>query len=279
MAAFSMRTRRKRHRRMPAARVTPVKGSTIGEAALQARVAELEGELRARDDFLAFAAHELRNPLTPISAGLELLLAKTRRRAEDAPEGLIQSLEQLEKLVNAYLRRATNLLEVSRIESGNLRLDATEVDLSALTRQVTTNMVPVADTAGCRVRLTVQDGITARCDAMAVEQILENLLSNAIRYGAGRPVEIAVTSDGKTARLTVRDHGVGISESDRTRIFECFFKQRRTGANSGFGVGLWITRRLVCAMEGQISVSSSPGVGSIFTVIWPLRPSGADDAL
>jgi two-component system, OmpR family, sensor kinase len=274
-----MRTQRKRHGRFPATRATSVKGATLREAALQARVAELEGEVRTRDDFLAFAAHELRNPLTPISARLELLLAKTRQCAGGAPQGLVQSLERLEALIDAYLQRATNLLEVSRIESGNLRLHATEVELSTLMRQVTANMVPVADIAGCRLRLIVQDGITARCDAMAVEQILENLLSNAIRYGAGGPVEVALASDGKAARLAVRDHGVGISETDQTQIFARFFNQRRTRANAGFGVGLWITQRLVRAIQGQISVSSTPGVGSIFTVLFPLRPDGRDDAL
>jgi two-component system, OmpR family, sensor kinase len=274
-----MRTQRRRHGRLPAARATPVTGAALREAALLARVAELEGELRVRDDFLAFAAHELRNPLTPISARLELLLAKARQRADGAPEGLVQSLERLAALMDSYLRRATNLLEVSRIESGNLRLHLTEVELSALMRQVTANMAPVADIAGCRVQLAVQDGITARCDAMAVEQILENLLSNAIRYGAGGPVEVALVSDGKAARMAVRDHGVGISETDQAQIFARFFTKRRTRADAGFGVGLWITQRLVCAIHGHISVSSTPGIGSLFTVIFPLRPSGEDDGL
>jgi signal transduction histidine kinase len=254
------------------------KGSTVRETALAAQVADLEAELRARDDFLAIAAHELRNPMTPISARLELLLARTRQTSEGVPAGLVHGLELLEELVNAYLRRATTLLEVARASSGKLNLQTVEVDLSALIRQVTTNMLPLAESAGCEIRITVADGVSALCDPMAIEQILENLLSNAIRFGPGRPVDISFASDGKAARLSVRDEGVGISDCDQALIFERFHRSRRAKPNGGFGVGLWVTRQLVRAMRGEISVSSSPGAGSTFTVRLPLRPSGVEHA-
>jgi signal transduction histidine kinase len=234
--------------------------------------------LRARDDFLAIAAHELRNPMTPISARLELLLARAHHMTEAVPAGLVQSLETLERLVNTYLRRATTLLEVARVGSGKLKLQTAEVDLSALLRQVTANVLPSAERAGCQIRTAVEDGVTARCDATAVEQILENLLSNAIRYAPGQPIEVAFASEGEEARLSVRDHGVGISGSEQALIFERFRHSRRPRPNGGFGVGLWITRQLVHAMQGEISVSSTPGAGSIFTVEWPLWPSGPQDA-
>jgi two-component system OmpR family sensor kinase len=247
------------------------------EAVLAARIAELEEELRARDDFLAIAAHELRNPMTPVSAQVELLLAAARRTSEGVPKKIVRGLERLERSVNAYLRRATILLEVSRINSGNLGLKAVETDLSALVRQITIGAIPAAERAGCRVRLTVQEGVTGRCDATAMEQILENLLSNAIRYGAGHPVEIAFAGDGEMARLAVRDEGIGIAESDQAQIFERFHRLGRDGANGGFGVGLWITRRLVHAMRGEIEVASAPGAGSTFTVTFPLLSHGGAD--
>jgi two-component system, OmpR family, sensor kinase len=104
--------------------------------------------LRARDDFLAIAAHELRNPMTPISARLELRLARARHMSGSVPARLVHGLELLEELVNAYLRRATTLLEVARASSGKLNLQTAEVDLSALVRQVTANMLPLAESAG-----------------------------------------------------------------------------------------------------------------------------------
>jgi two-component system, OmpR family, sensor kinase len=273
-----MKIGRKRQERRAAGRMPPATGPTVREAALAARVAELEAELRARDDFLAIAAHELRNPMTPISGRLELLLAKAREMSQDVPAELVQGLELLERLVNAYLRRATILLEVSRASSGKLKLQTAEVELSALIRQITTKMLPLAEGAGCRVNITVEDGVTARCDAMAIEQILENLLSNAIRFGPGRPVEVAFASTGEVARLSVGDQGVGISDCDQALIFERFHRSRRARPHGGFGVGLWITRQLVRAMQGEIGVSSSPGTGSTFTVRWPLRPRSVEDA-
>ena len=279
-----MRTRQKRQGRMPTATKTQVKVSPVRspqptrEAALQARIAELEDELQARDDFLAIAAHELRNPMTPISARVELLLARARHMPELVSNGIVQGLERLEGLVDAYLRRTTILLEVSRIHSSNLRLRPIEVDLSALVRQVAKGMSPAAERAGCRVGLTVQEGVTGRFDATALEQILENLLSNAIRYAPGQPIEVALTSDIDSARLSVRDEGIGISDRDQAQIFERFHTLGRKGDNNGgFGVGLWITRQLVRAMRGEIAVSSNAGVGSTFTVTLPLLSRDEDD--
>jgi signal transduction histidine kinase len=273
-----MKIRRKRQDRAAVGRVPAANGPRVREAALAARVAELEAELRARDDFLAIAAHELRNPMTPISARLELLLARARDVSGGVPAGLVHGLELLEGLVNAYLRRATTLLEVARASSGKLNLQTAEVDLSALIRQITANMLPLAEGAGCQVRVTVEDGVSAFCDPMAIEQILENLLSNAIRFGPGRPVEVAFARDGEMARLSVRDEGVGISDRDQALIFERFHRSRRAKPPGGFGIGLWVTRQLVRAMRGEIRVSSRPGAGSAFTVRLPLRPGGAEHA-
>jgi signal transduction histidine kinase len=276
-----MRMWRKRRERTAAGRMHSANGANGAarqEAALTARVAELEAELRARDDFLAIAAHELRNPMTPISARVELLLLKARHMSEDVPAELMQGLEHLDRLVSAYLRRATALLEVARVSSGKLDLQTADVDLSALIRQVTMNMAPLAECADCRIRITVEDGVSARCDSMAIEQILENLLSNAIRFGAGQPVEIAFASDGEVAELSVRDRGIGISDREQALIFERFRRSGRVKPNGGFGVGLWITRELVRAMQGEISVFSNPGAGSTFTVRLPLTPSGAEYA-
>lgn len=273
-----MKIRQKRQDRTAVGRMAPTNCPTVREAALAARVAELEAELRARDDFLAIAAHELRNPMTPISARLELLLAKARHMSGGVPAGLVHGLELLEGGVNAYLRRATTLLEVARASSGKLNLQAAEVDLSTLVRQVTSNMLPLAESAGCQVRLTVEDGVNAICDPMAIEQILENLLSNAIRFGPGRPVEVSFAGDGEVARLSVRDEGIGISDCDQALIFERFHRSRRAMPNGGFGIGLWVTRQLVRAMRGEINVSSRRGAGSAFTVRLPLRQGGAEHA-
>ena len=135
-----MKIRGKRQGRTAVGRIPRAKGPRVRAAALASRVAELEAELHARDDFLAIAAHELRNPMTPISARLELLLARARNMSGGVPAELVHGIELLDGLVNAYLRRATTLLEVARLSSGKLNLQTAEVDLSALVRQVTTTI-------------------------------------------------------------------------------------------------------------------------------------------
>lgn len=272
-----MRARRNRQERKGPGRTPSVRHPTVRAARLAARVAELEAELRARDDFLAVVAHELRNPMTPISARLELLVGKARDTGDATPPGLVQGLEALERLVNAYLRRATLFLEAAHIGSGRLRLRTAEVDLSSLVQRVATNMLPLAEGAGCPFRIAVADGVAARCDAVAVEQILENLLSNAIRYGSGHPIEIAFAGNGQMAELSVRDQGIGIADCDQPLIFERFRQSQQTKPTGGFGVGLWVTGQLVRAMHGDIHVSSSPGAGSIFTATWPLWPADAEN--
>lgn len=243
------------------------------ETALERRVAELEVELRARDDFLAIAAHELRNPMTPIAGRVELLLNLARQEADRIPLDMINGLQRLQYLVDAYVRRATTFLDVSRISSQNLQLNFASVDLSCLVRNSVLAMSPVAESAGCPVSLDVQETVIGTLDQTAVEQIVENLLSNAIRYGAGHPIDVEMASDLNTACLRIRDRGIGISDADQARIFEQF--QRATGNNTagGFGVGLWITKQLVLAMGGDISVISEVGIGSTFTVSLPLKGS------
>jgi signal transduction histidine kinase len=131
-------------------------------------------------------------------------------------------------------------------------------------------MIPAAETAGCRIHLAVQDRVCGRSDKTAIEQVIENIVSNAIRYGAGQPIDVEFTAEGNIVRLTVADCGIGISEADQARIFEQF--QRGAGGNTagGFGVGLWITKQLVVAMGGSVSVASTLGSGSTFTVTLPL---------
>jgi len=211
--------------------------------------------------------------MTPIAGRVELLLNLAHREPDRIPVEMINGLERLQYLVDAYIRRATTFLDISRISSQSLQLSFANVNLSSLVRNSVLAMSPVAESAGCQVSLDVQDGVTGTLDQTAVEQIVENILSNAIRYGAGHPIQVELASDLSTACLRVRDRGIGISEVEQARIFGRF--QRATGNNTegGFGVGLWITKQLVLAMGGDISVTSEVGIGSIFTVSLPLKGS------
>ncbi|WP_207538650.1 sensor histidine kinase [Sabulicella rubraurantiaca] len=234
--------------------------------------------MRARDEFVAVAAHELRNPMTPILMQVSGLLMAARDPVRCRPELLAPRLELLEHAVREFVRRSTVLLDVSRIAAGNVRLELADVALTEVVRDVVDSASTAAQMARCHIEAELQEHVVGRWDRLALEQVAENLLSNAIKFGAGKPVAVTLTSDGSTARLTVRDQGIGISEQDRVRIFQRFERAVTRGEQGGFGIGLWLANQLVVAMGGGISVEGAPGAGTTFTVTLPLggpRQAGA----
>lgn len=237
---------------------------------LHRRIAELTEALTARDEFISAVAHELRNPMTPIVMQIQRLMRVAQSTADRESEPILRELGRLDQLIEQYIKRATTLLDVSRMTSGKLRLEPERVDLSALVRDVAANLKAVSDYAGSRLDVTVQDGIVGLLDRLGVEQIIDNLLSNAIKYGAGKPIEIALSSDQTAAWLKVCDQGIGISAEDQARIFARFERVVGGHKHGGFGIGLWIVGQLVNAMDGEISVSSRVGEGAVFTVRLPL---------
>jgi signal transduction histidine kinase len=234
-------------------------------ATLQERNAALAAAVTARDTFLSVAAHELRNPMTPIIGQVQRL----RRQLESGACSLVEvekSVKRIEWLVDIYLKRATTLLDVSRITTGKLRLELSDFDVSALARSIAESMEAAVHYSGSTLSVRVEDGLQVHADRLALEQILDNILLNAIKYGAGEPITLAVFSRGEEFCLEVRDCGVGMSPADRQRIFEPFERAIAYTTKAGFGVGLWVVRQLVDAMGGRIEVESTPGEGTTFAV-------------
>lgn len=240
-------------------------------ATLRREVETLRRALAERDAFLAGVAHELRNPMTPILGQVERLLATAER---EAPEGRVaQGLVQLRWLVERYVRRATTLLDVSRVQAGQLALLAAPVPLAEVVEEVVASLRPMAAHAGSAITISVPDDLVLSCERLALDQILDNLVTNAIKYGDGSAITVSGLRDGAVARIRVSDRGIGIASSDQARIFERF--ERAVGdpsqAPAGFGVGLWLVRRLAEAMEGGVALDSRPGEGATFTVTLPLH--------
>jgi two-component system, OmpR family, sensor kinase len=245
-------------------------------AALRRRVEELLQAVRARDDFIAIAAHELRNPMTPIIGLAEAALAAARGAGGAGPPRVTTLLEHLQRAARDFIRRATRLLDVGRIESGNLRLEPTETDLSEVVRAVAERYAAAAAHGRSALGLEVEDGVSGTWDRLAAEEVVENLLSNALKFGMGRPVTLRLRSDGRSARLEVQDRGVGMPPDQQSRIFGRFEQVVGQHRGGGFGVGLWVASRLVAAMDGRINVSSRLGEGSTFSVTLPLAPPELD---
>jgi signal transduction histidine kinase len=239
---------------------------------LARRVAELTEAVKARDEFLAIAAHELRNPMTPIIGQIHLLLRAARSAEPISPDRLLEGLERLDYFTNQFVRRATTLLDVARFNAGKHRLDPEEVNLSVLLASIAEGHALAARHARSPIALRLEDDVRGIFDRLAVEQIVDNLVSNALRYGAGQPVELSLARLDGTAVIVVRDGGPGISYEHQSRIFGKFERIFGGREGAGFGVGLWIVRRLVEAMGGKIDVDSRPGHGAAFTVVLPLEP-------
>lgn len=228
---------------------------------------ELRKAVAARDDFIAVVAHELRNPMTPIAAQLDLLAARARR--EGVSPAMLAGLERLEWAVEHYIRRASMLLDVSRVSADNLRLEPSTFDMAELVAQTSRNYRLLAERAGSSLQCQAEPPVIGTWDRLSSEQMLDNLVSNAIRYGAGKPITIGLEQAPHGIVLSVRDQGIGIAPEAQTRIFERFGQAHGGRTNGGFGVGLWLVRRLVEAQGGQVEVQSKPAHGSTFTVRLP----------
>lgn len=229
----------------------------------QLKVAEgkLQEAVRARDEFLAIAAHELRTPVTALELQLQLL----RRKPDlwDKKLGLIErQVERLTVLIES-------LLDISRITTGRLSLELEPVNVAAVATDVVARFREQAERAGCALTLDVESELWGDWDRMRLDQVVTNLVSNAIKYGQGKPVHVTLTGDGTQARLAVRDFGIGIAPEHRERIFERFERAASSRHYGGLGLGLWIVRQVVTALGGEIEVVSRVGEGSTFVVTLP----------
>ncbi len=241
-------------------------------ATARRRVAELESALEARDDFIATLGHELRNPISPIFMQLQHLLEVARERPERVDAvWLTPRLESCLSRWQRFLGTLDRILDVSRISAGRVDLELERVELGELVRDLCAGMERQAASARAPLRFRAEAAVVGTWDRVRLEQIASNLLSNAIRYGAGKPIDVVVDSDASVARLVVRDGGIGIPAEEQENIF---LKFDRAGARQagGFGVGLWIVRKLCLAMNGDVRVESRPGDGATFTVTLPKGP-------
>ena len=249
-------------------------GSTCSTRDADRTIAKLREALRTRDEFIAFAAHELRNPITPI--GLCVRLIRDAGKSGDRTR-LSSELTRLDRLLNRFLRRTELLLEITQLISGRPRLEPVETSLSELANGVIDDIDPLLMRSGSRLTANLAPDMVGFVDPAVFTQIFENLLSNAIKYGLGKPIEVSLRLCDGDALLVVRDHGVGICRADRARIFEPFERAVKSDNRPGFGLGLWVVRRLAEAMGGSITVSSQKGAGSIFMVRLPLSPQETDE--
>jgi PAS domain S-box-containing protein len=234
---------------------------------------ELKEAVRLRDEFLSVASHELKTPLTPLNLRLQSLARALAAESDSAlPSRFGKEVEVMRRQVKRLSDLVNDLLDVSRISTGRMRLQLEEVDLAEVAREVTARFHPEAERAGCRLELQVPGAVRGRWDRLRLEQVLANLLSNAVKYGAGKPVHIHVEQGAGRVRLVVRDEGIGIAPEALGRIFNRYERAVSERHYGGLGLGLYVTRQILEAMGGRVMAESAPGQGATFTVELPLQP-------
>jgi len=224
----------------------------------------------ARDEFLSAAAHELRTPVTVLQLKLEQVAVKqqasicgTCDRAVPADYvGASRQVSRLGQLIES-------LLDVSRISGGQAKLEREDVDLRDVARDAINRLAEVASRSGSEIVLRCTDPIRGTWDRLALDRVFVNLLSNALKFGERKPVEVRVMAEQEQAIIEVEDHGIGIAPDDVDRIFVQFERAVSSRQFGGLGLGLYITRRLVEQHGGKITVESEPGSGSVFSVRLP----------
>ncbi|HYO73428.1 MAG TPA: ATP-binding protein [Archangium sp.] len=230
--------------------------------------------VRLREDFLSVASHELHTPLTPLRLHLQTLQRALAASGDGVGTGrLMPKVDKALAQVRRLSQLVDDLLDVSRLTSGRLRLRLEQVDLVELTRDLAERFSEQARAAGCTLCVTTAGPTTGQWDRMRLEQVLTNLITNALKYGAGHPVDLHVSSSGARARWSIRDQGIGIAPEDLERIFGRFERAVSTRQYGGLGLGLYISREIARASGGDIHVESQPGAGAVFTLELPLEPA------
>ena len=237
---------------------------------------EVQRLLQLRDEFISIAGHELKTPLTPLCLQrhmIQKIMQSTDLPTDVKEQKLEGYLEMSKRQIDTLTKLVEALLDVSQIRLGRFCVKPeTNVDLFNLVREVVERYRPQWEMAHSPVNIELLgESPKGQWDSLRMEQVISNLLTNAIKYGRGKPIELTVSSDRSGARISVRDFGSGISAADQARIFNRFERAGSISSFGGLGLGLYITRQIVAAHAGTIGIESEVGKGTTFTIDLPLQ--------
>jgi signal transduction histidine kinase len=249
-----------------------IKNALLEEAIEKSREnTRLKEALAARDEFLMMASHELKTPITPlhlqIQTFIQLLEADTLDKMDKTR--LMRMLQTSKGQIERLSRLVTELIDVSRLSIGKIQLNVLPATLKSITDKVLIDFHEEIKRSGCALTFRARDEAPGTWDSFRIEQIIINLLTNALKYGAGRPVDIEVFSVNDHAYFTIRDHGIGVAAEDHQRIFQRFERAVSGNNYSGLGLGLYISSEMVKLHKGSIKVESQMGQGAFFSMELP----------
>ena len=234
--------------------------------------AEARAAVRVRDDFISVASHELKTPITSLKMYTQMLHRQLVRAGEERQASF---LAKIDAQANKLIRLVNDLLDVTRLQHGRLAYRDTLFDLNTVVREASEEAEPATEGHVIHIEGSIQRQLYG--DRDRIGQVLLNLLTNAIKFSpTTEPVTVEVTEEGDWARVTVRDHGIGIDEEHQAHIFDQFYRVEDTHDQNypGLGIGLYITHEIVTRHGGTISVTSAKGSGSTFTVALPFAREG-----
>jgi PAS domain S-box-containing protein len=235
---------------------------------------EAREAIQTRDNFLAVASHELRTPLSALSVLVSSLVrgARSGRLSTLSSDTLIERLGKAERQVTQVSRLVDRLLDVSRLSTHELSLEREHMDMAEVARDVISRFEEQAAEVGSGIELKTVGPSWGWWDRSRIDQVLTNLVGNAVKYAPGSAITVSVSSGSSgNIRLTVEDGGPGISTEDQERIFEQFERAVASESAPGMGLGLWLVRRIVTAHGGAVSIDSAPGRGATFAIVLPVR--------
>lgn len=245
---------------------SPSIGVVVTDLSERKRNEQAEAAVRMRDEFLAIASHELRTPLSTLVLRLGLL----ERHAENGDLKQVQSsVRRAEDQTERMRRLVDRLLDVSQLASGKLKVELAPCDLSNVIKDVAERFLEDALNGGSELRLTVADGIHTRADRFRLDEAIGNVISNAIKYGGGQPVDIQLKTKGDKALLIVQDRGIGIPVEDLERIFGRFERTAVSRNYGGLGLGLFIAHQIIEQHAGSIRAESRSGGGARIVIELP----------
>lgn len=240
---------------------------------LETEVLIAQKSVRQRDEFLSIASHELKTPLTSMLLQTQTALHNIRNvsLAQFSIAHLLTMLESLENQTKRLSKMINDLLNVSILTTGNLQIEREEVDLQQIASDVLNDFSNRLEKEGYKTIFTVSESVVGNWDKVRIEQALSNLISNAIKYGEHKPIEIQTLKKGQTGQFIIKDNGIGINKEQQKRIFNLFERAVSPEQYKGLGVGLYITHQIVIAHGGTISVESRVGHGTTFTLSLPVQ--------